>query len=113
MLLQAAAGQDHGALIVSLEMRREELMDRLIAAEAEVPYDAVQFFGSETSDSDRKKILDAIAAIESKPIHVVDAFTATPIGSCGTGSQAHAETSVFASGRRLPAATATEPPIGQ
>lgn len=74
----ATAGQ--GVLVVSLEMRREELMDRIVSLESGVKHNAVLDFGPVTNDRDRQQIYAADSRIRDLPLHVVDAFQSTPAG---------------------------------
>lgn len=76
---RAAADQGHGALILSLEMRRLDLCDRLVASEAQVNLAKVR--DPRTADNDeRQRIRKAVSKIDELPIHVVDAFETTPSG---------------------------------
>lgn len=75
-----AAEEGHGALIISLEMRRAELCDRVLANQSRVALDEIQNFGTHTKSEQRQAILEATAHVESLPLHVVDAFESTPAG---------------------------------
>ena len=76
-----AAKNGHGVLFVSLEMAREELMQRATAdicfdGRWGVSYDSIRD-GQFRNDEDRRKVYSAARAFKDMPLHIIDAGSLT------------------------------------
>lgn len=72
----AAAQAGHGVLIVSMEMRRQELCDRVVANVGQVDAERILKFDRAT-DEDRHRVRSTVSRVAGLPIDVVDAFAVT------------------------------------
>jgi replicative DNA helicase len=67
-----ALRQRQPVVFFSLEMSREELMERILAAEARVPLYDIQLGGDRLTDIDWVSIAKAAGEIGDAPLHIVD-----------------------------------------
>ncbi|WP_454888681.1 replicative DNA helicase [Sphingobium indicum] len=76
-----AASAGHGALFVSLEMNRRELMQRatsdvIFDGASGIPYEAIRD-GRFTSENARRRVYEAARVFRDLPLHLVDASSLT------------------------------------
>ncbi|MGV8979199.1 MAG: replicative DNA helicase [Cellulomonas sp.] len=99
VLLQAAlhiARQGRPVLLFSLEMRRVEVVARLLCAMAQVSSSHMNLRSPRMTDDDWTRLADVVGELESLPLHVVDAERLTP-------SQIEAITNAFVRQHGVPA----------